>query len=317
MASAPSVWSNKRQGAIIDVQLGASLMNTRLIRFALGIAGILSLGTPVCAQAADEAKQLELRYRGVPSRVRDLVSDSKIRYDTRGKLIGKWHPGQWTWHSTVQVTNVEAKGMFLRIKANRLLLNYNRGTHKFAALTTMQTLEIEIETSPRTDGKVNVDGEWNKAFLMPDEKYPLDMQPYWEPFIACLINSKTEECEYYEKKAWEPDVYDINPTSDWKPSYPGVYTVGNDVTPPKVRSRVQPQYTDVARIAKVEGTVLLEAVVTKGGAIRILRIIRPLGFGLEENAAEGLSKWTFQPATRMGQPVDVLLGIEVNFNLRK
>src|SRR6266581_5934974 len=91
MASAPSVWSNKRQGAIIDVQLGASLMNTRLIRFALGIAGILSLGTPVCAQAADEAKQLELRYRGVPSRVRDLVSDSKIRYDTRGKLIGKWH----------------------------------------------------------------------------------------------------------------------------------------------------------------------------------------------------------------------------------
>ena len=141
----------------------------------------------------------------------------------------------------------------LRIKANRLLLNYNRGTHKFAALTTMQTLEIEIETSPGTDGKVNVDGEWNKAFLMPDEKYPLDMQPYWEPFIACLINLKTEECEYYEKKAWEPDVYNINPTSDWKPSYPGVYTVGNDVTPPKVRSRVQPQYTDVARIAKVEG----------------------------------------------------------------
>ena len=99
-------------------------MNTRLIRFALGIAGILSLGTPVCAQvSADEAKQLELRYRGVPSRVRDLVSDSKIRYDTRGKLIGKWHPGQWTWHSTVQVTNVEAKGVFLRVKANRLLLS--------------------------------------------------------------------------------------------------------------------------------------------------------------------------------------------------
>ncbi len=292
-------------------------MQTRHINCALIVAGLLSMITPVRAQVSpDDATQLEVRYKGKPLRVRDLVSDSKIRYDAKGKLIGKWHPGQWTWHSNVELEKVEVKGNFLRIKANRLLLNYNRSTHTFAALRTTQTLEIEIESSPTADGKVDLDSEWNKAFLADTEKYPLDMQPYWEPFIACIISPKNEECEYYEKKAWEPDVYNINPTSNWKPSYPGVYNVGKDVTPPKIRSRVEPQYTDVARFARAQGTVLLEAIVTKEGKIRILRIIRPLGYGLEENAAEALSKWNFQPATRMGQPVDVLLGIEVNFKLR-
>jgi len=142
------------------------------------------------------------------------------------------------------------------------------------------------------------------------------MQPYWEPFIACLVNPKTEECEYYERKAREVNVYNVNPSVDWKPTYPGVYSVGGDVMPPKVKSKVDPNYSEVARSARVTGTVLLEGIVTTQGAIRILRVIRPLGFGLEESAAEALSKWVFQPATRMGQPVDVLLTIEVNFALK-
>jgi TonB family protein len=291
-------------------------MKTQRLMVVFLIAALLLI-TPIAfpQYSIDQAKQLELRYKGMSLRVRDLVSDSKIRYDTAGNLIGKWHAGQWTWHSTVEVTKVEAKERFLKVKANRLLLNYSRSTHKFNALRS-GPVEIEIETSPTADGNIDVEKEWSKAFLKPAEEYPLDMQPYWRPFIACVINPKTEECDYYEKKSWEPDVYNVNPKSIWKPTYPGVYSVGGDVTQPKIRSRVNPEYTEVARLAKVMGTVLLEAIVTKEGRIRILRVIRPLGYGLEENAAEALSQWQFEPAARMGQPVDVLLEIEVNFNLR-
>ena len=79
---------------------------------------------------------------------------------------------------------------------------------------------------------------------------------------------------------------------------------------------MEPAYTDVARNARVQGTVLLEAIVKKNGGIEIVRVIRPIGYGLEENAAEALSQWIFEPGTRMGLPVDVLLYVEVNFNLR-
>jgi TonB family protein len=275
-------------------------------------------GIPPAAQAqllTDDAKTLELQYKGKFLRVRDLLSDSKVKYDAAGNLVGKWHAGQWTWHSTVEVVKVEAKDPLLRVKANRLLLNYNRGKHVFTPFRSGQ-VDIEIETSAGTDGKIDLAKEWNKAFLMPAEEYPLDMQPYWKPFISCIIKPDTDECRFYEAKSWEPDVYNLKPTSTWKPSYPDVYAVGGDVKPPKVRSRVEPEYNSVARTARVQGTVLLEAIVTKGGGAQIVRVIRPIGYGLEESAAEALSQWVFEPATRNGQPVDVHLYIEINFNLR-
>ena len=170
-------------------------------------------------------------------------------------------------------------------------------------------VEIEIETAPGADGKTDLAKELNKAFLTASEDYPLDMQPYWKPFISCIRKPDTDECKYYEKKSWEPDVYNLNPTSTWKPSYPGVQIVGSGVKPPRVKSRVQPQHTDIARNARVMGTVLLEAIVRKTGAVDIIRVIRPLGFGLEENAAEALSQWMFEPGTKMGEPVDESLYI--------
>jgi TonB family protein len=283
---------------------------------ALLITGLLATAPTVRPQfSTDQAKQLELRYQGIRASVRYLVSDSKVRYDAAGNLVGKWNAGRWTWHSTVEVTKVEAKGRFIKVKANRLLLNYDRSTHKFAPLRS-GTMEIEIETSPDAAGNIDVEKEWNKAFLKPSEEYPLDMQPYWRPFISCIIHPETDECEFYEKKSWEPEVYNVNPKSIWKPAYPDVYNVGGGVTPPKVRSRVEPAYTEIARRAKVQGTVLLEAIVRKNGTIEILRVIRPLGYGLEESAADALSQWTFQPGTRMGQPVNVALYVEINFNLR-
>jgi TonB family protein len=266
----------------------------------------------------DQVQQLE-QSKGQRFRMRYLLSDSKIRYDANGNLVGKWHAGRWTSDSNIEVVKIEAKDKMLRVNAYRLLLNYNRGTHLFQAFRSGE-VNIEIETSRDASGKIDIAKELEKAFLDPNEDYPLEMQPYWKPFISCLINPKTAECEYYEKESGRPDVYNAKPTTPtWKPSYPGVYEVGRatGITAPKVRSKVEPVYTEIARKARIEGTVLLEGIVTKQGTISIQRIVRPLGYGLEESAAEALSQWTFEPANRNGQAVDVRLNIEINFNLRR
>jgi len=303
--------SNNTDRTKIEAMMRARGMSVLLILHLLVVTQTSSAQLSIA-----DAGQLEARYKGKLLRVRELVADSKIRYDAAGKLIGNWHAGQWTWHSTVEIKAVKVKDRFLKIQANRLLLNYSRSAHKFTPVRS-GSVEIEIETSADTNGQVDIEKEWNKAFLTPTEDYPLDMQPYWKPFIACVIRPKTQECEYYEKKSWEPDLYNVNSAaSDYKPAYPGVYSVVGGVTPPKVRSRVDPIYTPVAQAARVQGTVLLEAIVRANGRTEIVRVIRPLGYGLEENAAEALGQWVFEPGTRMGQPVDVLLTIEVNFNLR-
>jgi periplasmic protein TonB len=96
----------------------------------------------------------------------------------------------------------------------------------------------------------------------------------------------------------------------------GVFHVGGGVSPPTVVSRVEPQYSEEARKARFQGTVILEAIVRRDGTVDIQRVVRSLGFGLDENAIQALKQWHFRPGMRNGVPVDVSLNIEVNFNLR-
>jgi TonB family protein len=96
----------------------------------------------------------------------------------------------------------------------------------------------------------------------------------------------------------------------------GVYRIAGGVTPPMVVYRVDPEYSEEARRARYQGTVVLEAVVRKDGKVDVLHLVRSLGFGLDQNAIEALKEWRFRPATKNGVPVDVTLNIEVRFNLR-
>lgn len=96
----------------------------------------------------------------------------------------------------------------------------------------------------------------------------------------------------------------------------GVFRIGGGVSPPTVVYRVDPQYSEEARKARFQGTVVLEAIVRRDGTVDVIRVIRSLGFGLDQNAMSALKQWRFRPGMRNGVPVDVSLNIEVNFNLR-
>jgi protein TonB len=96
----------------------------------------------------------------------------------------------------------------------------------------------------------------------------------------------------------------------------GTYRVGGDVKAPVVIYRVEPEYSEEARKARYQGTVVLEAVIRKDGTVDVLHLVRSLGFGLDQNAIEALRRWRFRPATKNGTAVDSTLNIEVRFNLR-
>jgi TonB family protein len=87
------------------------------------------------------------------------------------------------------------------------------------------------------------------------------------------------------------------------------------VTPPKVVSSAQPPYTPEAYSRRIEGTVTIEASVDTQGTVTILRTLKGLGYGLDENAARALGSWKFVPALRNGVPVDAITQVEVDFRL--
>jgi TonB family protein len=96
----------------------------------------------------------------------------------------------------------------------------------------------------------------------------------------------------------------------------GIFRVGGGVSAPSIIYRVEPTYSEEARKAKYQGVVVLSAIVRKDGSIEILKVVRSLGLGLDENAIQALKQWKFRPGQRNGVPVDVALNIEVNFSLR-
>ncbi len=96
----------------------------------------------------------------------------------------------------------------------------------------------------------------------------------------------------------------------------GVYVPGGQVKAPVIIYQPMPSYTEAAREARAEGTVLLEAIVRKNGTIDSIKVLRGIGYGLDESAIHTIaSEWKFKPGIRNGQWVDVRVVIETTFRL--
>ncbi len=98
----------------------------------------------------------------------------------------------------------------------------------------------------------------------------------------------------------------------------GAYRPGSGVSLPRVLKEVKPQYTADAMRAKVQGTVWLECVVMPDGQVGDVKIVRSLDpvFGLDQEAIKAARQWRFVQGTRMGEPVPVIITIELTFTLR-
>jgi periplasmic protein TonB len=95
----------------------------------------------------------------------------------------------------------------------------------------------------------------------------------------------------------------------------GVFSVGGDVSAPIPIYKPEPPYSEEARKAKYQGTVVLYIVVDSQGNVNDARVVKPLGLGLDEKAVDTVRTWKFTPAKRAGVPVTVRVMVEVSFRL--
>jgi TonB family protein len=96
----------------------------------------------------------------------------------------------------------------------------------------------------------------------------------------------------------------------------GVYLAGRGVTPPVVLIEARPPYTEEARRSRVQGDALLQFIVRKDGTADSFKIVRRLGYGLDESAIDTVKKrYRFKPGTFQGKPVDVKILLLFNFKL--
>lgn len=88
-----------------------------------------------------------------------------------------------------------------------------------------------------------------------------------------------------------------------------------EVVKAKLDRQVQPAYSQEARAGNVEGVVKLEITLDANGHVVSVRVLKGLGFGLDEAAVAAAKQWTFLPATRCGKPVSSVIKPGVRFQL--
>ena len=99
----------------------------------------------------------------------------------------------------------------------------------------------------------------------------------------------------------------------------GVYRPGTTgLTLPRLLREVPPQYTAEAMRARIQGTVWLDVIVLPSGEVGEVKVSKSLDqmFGLDEQAIAAARQWLFAPGMRFGEPVSVLVSLELFFNLR-
>jgi protein TonB len=94
-----------------------------------------------------------------------------------------------------------------------------------------------------------------------------------------------------------------------------VFHAKDGVSAPRVIYQPDPTYSEEARNAKRQGSCGVELIVGSDGKPRNIRIVRSLGFGLDEKAIEAVKQWKFEPAMKDGIPVPVQINTEISFRL--
>jgi TonB family protein len=99
------------------------------------------------------------------------------------------------------------------------------------------------------------------------------------------------------------------------PGVSGAYSIGAVSSPPVLIHKVEPEFSEAARKARFNGTVVLRVVIDENGTPTRIEVLRTPGLGLDERAVASVAQWRFRPGRKEGKAVPVWATVEVNFSL--
>jgi protein TonB len=98
------------------------------------------------------------------------------------------------------------------------------------------------------------------------------------------------------------------------PAAVGAVRVGGAVRAPAMTRRVHPVYPPIAQSARVQGVVILEALVGEDGRVRDARVLRSIPL-LDQAALDAVRQWEYEPVLLNGAPVPIIMTVTVQFTL--
>jgi TonB family protein len=206
--------------------------------------------------------------------------------------------GIWTLDSKVSVSDVSSSKEGIQIKGTRLYVTFDRKDNdKPVYVNSKNNVKLILALAPgESEAKI---GDALKKIFVSEPGSLRDLVP--------------DEWKGYFNRQSGPHKDCVGCATD--NNQPKLYRVGGGVSAPRALHAPDPHYTEEAKSHGLEGVSTLWAIVDTDGRIHKVRVARPLGFGLDEEAIAAVGEWRFEPSQKDGTPVPVQINIEVNFRL--
>lgn len=222
--------------------------------------------------------------------IRNFYSNRELEYDGEGNLKNKPETGCWR-RGRVLIEKIKLRQDRVELSGYHLASAYDPSTAKFQDFGATDQVSIKISFAKPILGQSELNHAFNTIFLTDNDKLG-ELVP--QPKIGTPPNRAALQVP------------------------PGT-------TAPRVIYSPDPEYTEAARRAHLQGTVVLRALVDERGKVQSVGVARDVdpcvGYGLlvdaglEQSAMNTVRRWKFQPARKDGKPVMVNLNIEMNFRL--
>jgi len=275
-------------------------------------------------QAAESALK---EFEGKVLVLRHPLQDSFQQYDADGKVLKGGDEGPWTVYGGVLIDKVDLSSNELRFRGRRVLFPFQKGQ-----LTAMDfkrlkrpveppfppSIELKIALARPLDSAEEARAALGGVFAL-DTKGLLDSLPdLWRGVLDDELIYDPAQKREEEFRMELPPSHVPRRVRKIAPDAAGadqLFHVGSGVTAPKATFTPEPKFTEIARYERFQGVVVVNLIVGSDGTVHDIRLLRPLGLGLDESAQSTIQTWRFQPGTRNGQPVAVEMNVEVAFNL--
>jgi TonB family protein len=272
-----------------------------MTKFALSLL-LSGLSVPLfAADQKDIERALRQAYVGHVLSLKAPSNSDRLHFNPDGQVIGKLNPAPWTTFGLFRVMKLSLKKERLELEGERLIIAW-----RIEQTPSLMPVEIGKQVKATLESAIPISdvSEVNEMLSRVFEKGNIDKR------IA----------EY-----WKPD-----PTADAAYGKPGnkyeVFGVleGNRlvreckkgvVEPPHALYDPNPTYTEAGKKDKIQGTTTIRLVVNERGIPEIIEISKGLADGLDLQSLDAISQWRFRPATMNGQPVPVVVDVEVTFRL--
>jgi len=257
---------------------------------------------------ADSVKDnLNHKYKKQVLALRTPFTRGDQKFDSAGQPIGARASGRWLTYGAIYVEKLNLTKDALRLEGPRVAFSSVKTEGKTYLTNLSKPVKIEIRLDQPLNSLDQAQALLERVFF-PEADVAQHATPEFRRSDDNIPDDEIAHVSIHSSRPSEESLPDADRDK-----------IDHDkegaVLAPRAIYTPEPEFSEPARRAKFQGTVVLQIVVNKKGDVVRVRLVRALGMGLDQNAMEGVERWRFSPATRNGQPVAVALNIEVAFNL--